>query len=231
MCFSCGKTLHWHELVPLASFLVQGGKCKGCKSKISSQYPIVEGLTGFIFLLVFLKFAVYISTPTLFLVLLTYAMYMWSLLLVISVYDYRHKIIPDSLVYVFIALSLFSLFVFKGGAVILHFPSMISLVAGPVLAFPFFLLWYFSDGNAFGLGDVKLIVGLGYFLGFGTAIAGLMLSFWIGAIVSIVLLIVRRKVTLKSEVPFGPFLVLGSFIAYLGSIDLMSLVEFFGSLL
>src|SRR5258708_6076020 len=97
-CFSCGKTLRPHELIPIASFLFARGRCRRCRAKISWQYPLIELLTGLIFLAVFAQ-----GLP----ILSAYLyIFVFALLLIISVYDTKHTIIPDRLVYLFIALSL-----------------------------------------------------------------------------------------------------------------------------
>ena len=90
-CFSCSKDLHWYELIPLFSFLMLRGKCLKCKSKISYQYPLVEGLTGIIFVAVFLVIGLAPILPLYLIVA--------SLLIAMSVYDFQHKIIPDGMVY------------------------------------------------------------------------------------------------------------------------------------
>ncbi len=111
MCMSCGKTLTWKELVPVFSFLVQKGKCHGCKSKISWQYPLVELATGTLFALIFWQTLKYATiSPAVIAITLIYLI-STCLLIVITVYDIRHKIIPDSLVYTFDTLALISVFV------------------------------------------------------------------------------------------------------------------------
>lgn len=229
MCFSCGKTLHWHELVPLASYILQDGKCTKCKSKISGQYPLVEAITGVMFVFVAFKFAYLLpSSLTLFLVLMTFSVYLWCLLIVISVYDFKHKIIPDKLVWTFIVVSLLGTFVFKGDSVILHLPNLFDLASGPLLALPFFSLWFFTKGKAMGLGDAKLMLGIGYLLGLSMGVVGMILAFWIGALVSVYLLVInKKKYSMKAEIPFGPFLVLGAFIAYIFSITFPIFLTFF----
>ena len=105
-CFSCGKKLSWQELIPVFNFIAQRGKCRGCGSKISIQYPVVEFITGIIFLLTFLKLQ-----NTDYLILTTgYHFIIFSLLIVISVYDFRHQIIPNKLVYLFNFLAFLNLF-------------------------------------------------------------------------------------------------------------------------
>ncbi|MBU2263542.1 prepilin peptidase, partial [Patescibacteria group bacterium] len=102
-CFSCGKNLKWHELIPVVSFIIQKGRCRNCKSRISIQYPIVELLTGLIFLLTF-----HVTGYSL--LITNYYFIIFSLLIVIAVYDLRHQIIPNGFVYAFIILSLFAIF-------------------------------------------------------------------------------------------------------------------------
>src|ERR1035437_10118568 len=98
-CMSCLNKLSWYELIPVFSFLGLRGRCKNCKAKISIQYPIVELITGFIFAALFLKFQNVFFFNTVPVFSFTYAFYAvaFSLLLVIAVYDIRHKIIPNKL--------------------------------------------------------------------------------------------------------------------------------------
>src|SRR3989344_1770847 len=88
-CRTCGKILHWYELVPIISFLIQKRKCRGCKAKISWQYPAIEILTGLIF----------VTVPL-------WMLPVFCIYIVILIYDLHHKIIPDPLVYLAIILSL-----------------------------------------------------------------------------------------------------------------------------
>jgi leader peptidase (prepilin peptidase)/N-methyltransferase len=113
-CFSCGKQLHWYELFPVFSFAFLMGKCSKCKSKISWQYPLVEVITGTVFLLTIANATGPIETfvgltpeafASLFIRLISFCF-----LIAISVYDMKHKIIPDEWVYSFVGLSFVSLF-------------------------------------------------------------------------------------------------------------------------
>ncbi len=229
MCFSCSKTLGPLELVPVASFLSQRGKCLGCHSKISAQYPLVEAAAGIVSVLLVFKFLYLIpGASLLFVILFTYYFFLLSLLLVISVYDIRHKIIPDVLCLAFAVFALLGLFFIKGDALVVHMPSLSALLAGPALAAPFVLLWVFSRGRLIGLGDGKLALGLGFLLGISAGFAALMLSFWIGAVVGIALLLVHHaKKGMKSEIPFGPFLALGTAIAFFASVNISTILSWF----
>jgi len=219
-CFSCGYKLSWHELIPLASFAVLRGKCRVCKSKISWQYPAVETLTGIVFALAFWKVLGFTFAVASVLELL----YVWltaSLLIVILAYDLKHKIIPDDYAYGFAALAFARL-----GVEYALFPGIIppnwhDYLAGPILAAPLAALWLVSRGRWIGLGDAKLMLGIGWFLGLLSGIDAMILAFWIGAVLGIVLIIISKVGkkygwTLKSEIPFAPFLILGLFLAFLG---------------
>ena len=220
ICFSCSRTLSWYELIPLFSFLAQAGKCRGCKSKISIQYPLVEILMGFIFAAIFIKLQFLFWVASLnFFITFGYIAILFSLLMVIAVYDLRHKIIPDILSFVFGLLAFIGMFLFTGAYFQLHLPSLANFLAGPVMAFPFAFCWLISRGRWMGLGDAKLALGLGWFLGFSLGISALVLSFWIGAVIGILLLVFSKRHGLKTEIPFAPFLVIGTLLTFLFQIN------------
>lgn len=210
MCMSCGKTLEWHELVPVFSYLIQKGKCTKCKSKISAQYPVVELSTGIISILVATNFISDLSITSLFSYLFFFAIS--SILLVIAVYDIHHKIIPDKLVYSFIALAIINIIFIHGGAWQFGLPSTLDLLAGLIIPIPFIILFILSSGRAMGFGDIKLMAGMGFLFGFKLGLIALIISFWVGAIASVFLLLVNRKYNFKSQIPFGPFLILATFL-------------------
>lgn len=224
-CMTCHKKLSPVELVPIFSFLFLKGRCRGCRSRISWQYPIVEFISGIFFALLFLKFEnLFYIDPFSFSI--TYAFYItvFSLLLVIAVYDLRHKIIPDSLSLFLGILTFIGLFFFNSFGFYPHWPHYLDLLAGLFIALPFALLWFFSKGKWMGLGDAKLAIGLGWFLGFSNLLPGVVISFWLGAIIGVFLIVFSKKYSIKSEVPFAPFLVLGSLIAFLFSLQIFPLI-------
>ncbi len=143
-----------------------------------------------------------------------------SLLIVITVYDIRHKIIPDNIVYPFIAISLLSIFwkyFFTPG-----FNIAPAVISGILLSVPFFFLWFFSKGKAMGFGDVKLALGIGWLVGISGSIAVFLLSFWIGAVVGL-LLMASSKAEMKSQIPFAPFLLVAYFIVSVWGVNLSTL--------
>ena len=231
-CFSCGKKLSPLELIPVFSFLFQGGKCRGCKSKISWQYPVVEALTGLLFVGVFIKYAGLIGVlfDPWYIIISLIAM---AVLVSITVYDFKHKIIPDGLTVTFGILALlkivadYFLMVVTPGEIKLHVISF--LIAGPALALPLFLIWLFSKGKWMGLGDPKLVLCIGWFLGPVYGLSAVILAFWTGAAYGLVLIGLAKiswhglKINGKTEVPFAPFLVLGFLLVFFFGVDILNL--------
>lgn len=218
-CMSCDMELAWLELIPLLSFFMQKGACRKCKAKISWQYPLVEFLAGALFVLIFFKFPP-ISYPagiTTFIQIIVAC-----LLLVMVAYDIKHKIIPDSFVFTFDTIALASLFI--GGGSWWHIPNFESLIAGPLLSVPFALIWLVSRGRWMGLGDAKLVIGIGWLLGVNAGVNALILSFWIGAVVSVIWLFAAyKRFKPKTEIPFGPYLVLGMYLVLIFGLQVIDI--------
>ena len=198
--FFLRKKLSWYELIPIFSFAALRGKCGKCKSKISWQYPLVEFFTGLLFLAVYLKLNgfYFLNSNNLFSLGNSVSKYsyfyylaVFSILIVITVYDLRHKIIPDLLVFSFAFISLIYLVASKTTSDVVLLANW-DLLAGPILATPFFLMWLLSGGRWMGLGDAKLALGMGWFLGLISGASAVIFGFWIGAVVSIFLLLAQK---------------------------------------
>jgi prepilin signal peptidase PulO-like enzyme (type II secretory pathway) len=220
-CMSCQNKLTWYELIPIFSFLGLKGRCRTCQTKISITYPLVELVTGLIFATLFLKFQDIFFLNT-FIFNFTYAYYaaVFSLLVVIAVYDLRHKIIPDALSLILGLLGFIGLFFFNNSGFYPHLPSILEFSSGLLIAIPFALFWLVSSGTWMGLGDAKLAIGLGWLLGLSRALSGVVVAFWIGAIVGLSLVIFSKKHGMKSEIPFAPYLILGTLLAFLFELHL-----------
>lgn len=226
-CMSCQSKLCWYELIPFFSFLGLQGRCRVCQSKISLQYPLVELTAGIIFATIFLKFSAlggsafgeqgvsFIFQPEFIIPYIFYTL-MFSLLLVIVGYDIKHKIIPDKLSLIFGILAFIGLFLFPT----YHIPSLLEFSSGILIALPFAGLWLVSRGAWMGLGDAKLALGLGWFLGLSVALSALVLSFWIGTIIGLGLVFFARGYGMKSEIPFAPYLAIGAFLAFIFELNL-----------
>jgi leader peptidase (prepilin peptidase)/N-methyltransferase len=220
-CMSCGKTLTPRMLIPLLSFFLQRGRCAYCQTKLSWQYPITEFLGGVLAVGVAVHTGLDILdwTPIRLAECLT-AMLFFFVLLVITVYDWKHKIIPDrfSIVLACMAFLHAGVMVWAGEKHLLP-----TILTGLGIAFPFALLWFISRGRWMGLGDAKLALGLGLFLGYPIGVSIPVLAFWIGTIPALALLLFRTGITMKSEIPFGPSLALATYILYVTPIDILQL--------
>jgi leader peptidase (prepilin peptidase)/N-methyltransferase len=188
-CDYCKRNLRWFELIPVISFVLQGGKCLRCYKKLSIQYMLMEVVTaiGFTVLLLFFHYSLglYLASLVIF-----------SSLLVITVTDFKTQIIPDSM----IVLGLLGAIAF--------FTVQNALSAVAATGF-FYALWYFTKGRGMGFGDVKLAFLLGLILGYPKIVAALYIAFLTGAVVGVIL-IFRGKKSLKSKIAFGPFMILGA---------------------
>lgn len=204
-CPKCKKTLSWMELIPVVSFILQRGKCRKCHKKISLQYPLVEIATGALFLLVF-------DFTRFNLVNIVFGLFVVSCLIIIFVYDLKHYIIPDEVIYPAILVAGIWYLVFgiliRDTSYEIRAPILAAIIAGSF----FLAVILISKGKWMGVGDVKLAVFMGLVLGWPKIFLALFLAFLIGAFVSAILLILKKK-TLKSEIPFGPFLSLATVIA------------------
>jgi len=189
-CPHCRAVLKWYDLIPVLSFLIQKGRCRYCGKKISWQYPVVEITTGLLFLLIFNQFLI---------LNFFYYLIIISFLLIIFVYDLKHYIIPDKIVYPAIGIALlYALFLIPD--------SLFNHFLAAILASGFFLsLVLISKGKWMGLGDVKLAFLMGLVLGWTNILTVLFLAFFSGAVIGLGLIIFGKK-SIKSQIPFGPFL-------------------------
>ncbi len=223
-CMSCDTTLRWYDMIPVISWLMLRGRCRNCGSSISPQYPVVEALTGVLFAAIGASSIALDPAPALI------ALAIASVLVAIAVYDMRHTIIPDSWAYFFAGAAL--LYTLVGG-IPQDASLIIYLLAGPLAALPIAMLWFVSQGRWIGLGDAKLSLGIGWLLGPVYGIAAVFFAFVIGAIISVCILMplptlvrslqrtgiarfrsIGGQLTMKSEVPFGPFLIASCFIVW-----------------
>lgn len=230
MCMTCGHKLRWYELIPIVSYFIQMGKCRSCKSKISFQYPVVEVLTGLIFLIVAIKFVPFLLYSFwLYVIYVSLYIILFSILIVIFVYDLRHKIIPNKLAFPFIALSflcmLVNLLVFGRT---FSWLTLLDVFSGVIIALPFAIIWLLSKGKLMGFGDVKLMMGIGWMLGISSGSFAIIIAFWIGAIVGLIMMAFsRKKVGFKTEIPFAPFLILGILVTFLFGFNFATLINLF----
>jgi len=214
-CLYCNHKLGWGDLVPVFSFLFLKGKCRYCGKPISIQYPLVELTTGFIFLLTFnFLSSELIAGDSYYYFYLLYILCSFSFLIVTFVYDLKHYIIPDKIIYPAILTSgiwyLMTGIFFSSYANHQIFNVIYSCLGASLF---FFLIWFFSKGKWLGFGDVKLVFFMGLFLGFPNIFVSLFLASLIGAIIGLGLIVLKKK-KIDSEIPFGPFLVFGTVVSF-----------------
>ena len=213
MCPKCNHKLSLLDLIPVFSFLFLKRRCRYCKEKISWQYPVVEFITGVIFLLIVLKFIInynFINYSLLQTVDL-FSLFIFSIILItIFIYDLKYYIIPDKVLFPGIILGIIAL-IFKS-IYIWSLEFIITHAFSIFLVFGFFLFLYLvSKGKWIGAGDVKFGILLGLILPWPQGLVMLFFSFVIGAIIGIILLALKKKKR-KEKVPMGTFLVIGTFI-------------------
>lgn len=219
MCPSCKKKIKWRHLVPVFSWLYLRGKCGYCREKISVHYLMLELVTGIVFLFTFLNFNFLesiplISNPEFFNYQINWQVFEkfvfyiieFSFLIGIFFYDTQYKEIPDQLSLPAIAIAIV-------GNLIFGEPEIMSMLIGAAGIFTFFLLQFvLSKGSWIGGGDLRLAILVGVLLGWEMGLLALIISYLLGGLFSIYLLI-AKKVQRKTQIPFGPFLVTGIIIA------------------
>jgi len=191
-CPNCKNRIQPYDLIPVISYLFLRGSCRYCKKHISIQYPLVELLTGLLFVLVFYQFGL---TPLGGLVAI-----LVSVLIIITFIDLKHQIIPDELVIIIFVCGIISIF--------LSDKSPWEHIIGFFTVSVILLVIAFLSKGGMGGGDIKLMAAAGLFLGWKLILLSLLIASVAGSMVSIILL-VSKKVDRKSMVPFGPFLSIG----------------------
>jgi leader peptidase (prepilin peptidase)/N-methyltransferase len=223
-CPHCKHKLGVKDLIPIFSYASLKGKCRYCREKISSQYFWSEVATGLLFALVaFLTNASFFTMGIFNIEFLEYLFYLVvaSYFVMIFLFDARWFIIPDGLTFSAIIITILWLL---SGTFIFGIYTEQDLLFRFLSAFGvflfFFALHFFSHGKAMGFGDVKLVVFLGLLLGWPNILIGMFLGFFLGAVIGLVIMMLQKK-GIKTEIPFGPFLVVGTFIAMFWGNDLI----------
>ncbi|MDP3772385.1 MAG: prepilin peptidase [bacterium] len=209
-CRSCQHTLRARELVPVASFFLQGGRCRHCRAPISWQYPFVEVATAFLFAhaaIIFLPFLV--MEPSLeTLIFFVSILFVCVAGVVALVADLRFQIIPNGAALTLAVVGFLVSFV-RGGLAGLAYDGGAAIIISAFLG----ALWLVSRGKWLGLGDAKLIFGISLLIGYPAAFVALLFAFWLGGAAGIILMLAGGK-KWGSAIPFGPFILAGAIMAY-----------------
>ena len=209
-CDHCGHVLGFFDLFPIFSFVLLKGQCRYCHKKLSLYCPITEITTGILFAITFLLLSqgnLSFITDHLSLISVIYYLFIVSCLIVIFFADLRYGIIPDKILYP----AVFVVFVFT----ILNTQYLIlNIVFSAIGSFLFlFILYFITKRRGMGFGDVKYAFFMGLLLGFPAVVVGLYIAFLTGAVAGIILLVWQKKRIRGTTIPFGPFLVIGTYIS------------------
>lgn len=213
-CFDCGSELQAKNLIPLVSWLINKGRCYYCYSRVSFRYPLVELLTAILFVT-----AGIIASS---IIQLGFIIVLFSMLIIIALIDYDQFIIPHELSVSLALLSFATLFISTFDLSTLQ-PDMWQVLAGPLLALFFWAIWAITRGRGMGFADGTLALSIGWLLGLWPGITAVFLSFWIGTIITVGIMLWQKHhnktdaLAMKSAVPFGPFLIVGFLIVYISN--------------
>lgn len=204
-CTACNRRLTAFELIPVLSYVIQGGKCKGCGAKVSPIYCVTEIATAVLFVISYLKFG--------FTAELAVALLFMSLLLIIVVSDLAYMLIPNKILLFFLPPLIIA-------RIFSPLDPWWDSLLGAVIGFGILLLIAVISKGGMGGGDIKLFFLIGLVLGTVHTLLTLFLASLIGMVVGIIVLKVRGQGR-RTPIPFGPSIALGAVIAYFYGADLI----------
>lgn len=215
-CDFCGQQLRWYENIPVISWLWQKGRSQCCRQNLPWSYPLLELGMGVLFVLIFnLQFSIFGGKSDIILKLgdgremlrLGLSLMVMSGLVYSTIFDLKYMILPDWSTFMLILLAF-------GLGILEPSPTLFSglLAAGGSAGFLGLLHWI-TRGQGMGLGDVKLAIFMGMLLGWSRVVIAFYIAFMVGALVGVGLM-AFKKAGRKSQIPFGPFLILGTVVAW-----------------
>lgn len=196
-CPKCQARIKPYDLIPILSYFILGGKCRNCKSPISWRYPLIETLTGFCYVWIYLIYG--LSFQTIIGVLLA------SILIIIAAIDIDTLEILDRFQIMILILAFINI-------TISRLPLLEHLIGFFIISIPFYGIAYITGG--IGGGDIKLIAVTGLLLGYKAILIAFFLASILGGIAAVYLLVTKQKER-KSLIAFGPYLCIGVFFAFL----------------
>ena len=221
-CPGCGVPIKWHDNIPLLSFILLRARCRNCRAPISWRYPAAELLTALLFLWV--HFHIFGGRQQLFLV--PFYWYFCASLVALSAIDLEHYIIPDRITYPLAAVGLFLAGLHPvrlgqgtiGGGL---FRALLGLAVGGAALFLVRILGRAAfKKEAMGMGDVKLMAAVGAWQGWAPTLLAVFLGAVVAAVVGVAL-VAAKKARWQSNLPFGPYLALGSLVTLLYGSELL----------
>ena len=205
-CPNCKKKINWFHNIPIFSYLYIQGKCRNCKKKISNQYLIVEIISALSFPAIYYFFGFTIE-----MLLLVFVFFIYIIIFFI---DFKHYIIPNSLNYILIISGFLKNFISNIDEFL--FTNLISSILGGILGYG--MIWLiiklykkFKKIDGMGFGDAKLFCGIGLWFGYQSVFIIIFLASII-ALLFVAPKLLKGKLKMKNEIPFGPFIIIGNLV-------------------
>ena len=216
-CPKCNKLITWKDNIPIISFLFLRGRCRNCNKKISSQYLLVEAMSVLLFLITYILYGLSITTLLLLILSLSF--------LIIFFIDFKHYIIPNVLTF-----SMMSLGFIKSFLPNLHpmFPNYINSLIGGIFGYGIIwsIIFFYKQirkKEGMGLGDAKLLSAIGFWFGWFSIPFVIFLSSII-ALLSVVPSLINKSKKFSSQIPFGPYIILGTLIYLIFESNIRSII-------
>ena len=202
-CPKCKKEIVWQDNIPIISYLILKGKCRKCKRKISSQYPMVEMINILLFLIIYFLFGISLTTILLMILSLSF--------LIIFFIDLKHFIIPNSLTFSMMILGFIKSFDPNLNSI---FPNYINSLIGGLFGYGviFSIIYFYKQirkKEGMGLGDAKLLAVIGFWFGW-IAIPFVLFLSSIFALVFVIPDLIKKNKKMTSQIPFGPYIILAT---------------------
>ncbi len=222
-CDHCKKQIAWFDNIPLFSYFILGGRCRNCREPISISHPVIEFLTGILFVWWYWGGSLFFQlTHNPFQTLQPlFWLAIGILLLILFFADAMYFILPDMVTGTLLVVTIcYRVALVLAG--IMQPPDLLKAVMGMVLAVALLGgLWLITKGRGMGFGDVKLIAPLALLVGWPQIIVTLFVSFVTGAVFGLTLIAARRK-KFGQTIPFGPFLIIGCCVSLIWGDTLLS---------
>tara|TARA_B100001013_G_scaffold248275_1_gene153963 strand:+ start:724 stop:1485 length:762 start_codon:yes stop_codon:yes gene_type:complete len=202
-CPKCKKEIVWQDNIPIISYLILKGKCRKCKRKISSQYPMVEMINILLFLIIYFLFGISLTTILLMILSLSF--------LITFFIDLKHFIIPNSLTFSMMILGFIKSFDPNLNSI---FPNYINSLIGGLFGYGviFSIIFFYKQirkKEGMGLGDAKLLAVIGFWFGW-IAIPFVLFLSSIFALVFVIPDLIKKNKKMTSQIPFGPYIILAT---------------------
>ena len=218
-CPNCKKNIPPYYNIPIFSFLYLGAKCKFCLNSISFIYPVIELLMALLFILFYFLYGTSTTLILFFILIPTFV--------IIFAIDFKHYIIPDSLVGIIGLVGIIKFFFYEidiifSGLIDSVYGSLIALtIIGGLISF----YYYIRKIEAMGLGDLKLFFVIGFLFGVKGILFILICSSIIGALIGSLILLIKKE-SIKTQLPFGPYIIFSTFFYCIFGLSIVEIIKF-----